>query len=169
MSSPNSIDTARLDGRRTLHFNTIDEALAEVGRLAEANGRGELCCLGNWSAGQILGHLAAWVDYGFDGLPMKVPFFVRWLLKPMKRRMLYKPMKPGRRIPGVSGGTLGIAPMEFDDGLAAFRRTFSRLKTKSPQLPSALFGPMTHAEWTNIHLRHAELHLSYLQIGVAAG
>jgi Protein of unknown function (DUF1569) len=166
MPSPAPINTKQLTGRRTLHFNTIDEALAEVDALAAANARGELRCLGNWSAGQNLGHLAAWVDYSFNGAPMKVPFFVRLMMKPMKGQMLYKPMKPGGRIPKAPGGTFGTDPLSFDDGVAAFRRTFTRLKSECPQLPNLLFGPMTHDEWTNLHLRHAELHLTFMNTDV---
>jgi hypothetical protein len=32
-----------------------------------------------------------------------------------------------------------------------------------PTIPHALFGPLTHDEWIAQHLRHAELHLSFLR------
>ena len=157
------IDTKTIAQRRELHFTRIDEALAEVDKLAEAERQGKLRCLGNWSPGQNLGHLASWIDYSYDGVPFKTPFFVKLVMRPMKRRMLYKPMRAGLRIPSLPGGTAGIDPMSFEEGLGRFRRTFTRLKNEPPQRPHALFGLLTHDEWINAHLRHAELHLGFMR------
>ena len=38
----------------------------------------------------------------------KPPLVVRLIMRPMKRRFLYKPMRAGSSIPGVPGGTLGF-------------------------------------------------------------
>jgi Protein of unknown function (DUF1569) len=156
-------DTRPITHRRVLHFNDLNAALADADPLAAAHSQGKLRTLGAWTPGQIFGHLSAWVDYSFDGVPLKIPFFVRWMLRPMKNRMLYKPMRPGARIPRVSGGTLGREELSFDEGLDRFRRAFTRLKTESPRLPHLIFGPLTHDEWINQHLRHAELHLSFMR------
>jgi hypothetical protein len=150
--------------RRTLHFTKIDEALADVQTLADAERTGSLRCLGNWTFGQNLGHLAKWVDFSYDGVPLKLPFFVPWIMRPMKNRMLTHPMKPGARIPKVPGGTLAIEPVSTPDGLAHFQEAFSRLAREAPVRPHALFGAMTHDEWIAQHLRHAELHLSFLRV-----
>src|SRR5271154_6208263 len=112
--------------------SNIDEALADVEKLTAVNSQGKLECLGNWSAGQNLGHLATWVDYWFDGVPMKVPFILRLILGPMKKRMLYKPMPAGSKIPGVPGGTLAYEPYSFEEGAARFRRSYARLKAEAP-------------------------------------
>jgi hypothetical protein len=81
----------------------------------------------------------------------------------MKKKFLYKPMKPGARIPKVPGGTAGIDEIPFEEGLAKFRKNLARLKSEPPKNPHALFGPLTHEEWIAQHLRHAELHLSFLR------
>lgn len=52
--------------RRLLRFATIDDLLSEIERVMEANKQGRLCVLGSWTPGQILGHLAAWIEYGYE-------------------------------------------------------------------------------------------------------
>jgi hypothetical protein len=149
--------------RRTLQFESIDQILAELEVLAAAEKEGKLRALGTWTAGQNLGHLASWIDYSYDGVPFKVPFIARIIMRPMKKRFLFKPMKPGSRIPKVPGGTVGIDVIPFDEGISKFRNNLNRLKAKPPEIPHALFGPLTHEEWIAQHLRHAELHLSFLR------
>jgi len=157
------LKTADVKGRRKLHFDRIQDALADVDALEGPARAGTARCLGNWTFGQILGHLSAWVEYSFDGVPMtKPPFLLRFILRPMKRRFLYKPMSAGSNIPGVPGGTLGFEPLDLEAGLARFRSAFSRLGRESPTLPHLIFGPLTHEQWINQHLRHAELHLSFV-------
>jgi hypothetical protein len=163
MPTATPINTTQLFNRRTLHFNSIDEILTEADRLAAFQQAGKLRSIGNWSSGQNLGHLASWIDFSYDGVPFKVPFIARIIMRPMKKRTLYKPMKPGSRIPKLKDGTVGIDPLGFDEGLTKFRKNFSRLKSECPKIPHALFGRMTHEEWIAQHLRHAELHLSFLR------
>ena len=45
-----TVDTAKVEGRRTLHFTSLDEILAEVERLNQ----GKVRAIGNWSPGQVL-------------------------------------------------------------------------------------------------------------------
>jgi hypothetical protein len=49
------VDTAKVSGRRLLRFESIDEMMAEVDRLVEAERAGRLKRLGNWTLGQTLG------------------------------------------------------------------------------------------------------------------
>jgi hypothetical protein len=119
--------------------------------------------MGNWTAAQNLNHLASWVDYSFDGVPFKVPFIAKLFLRPMKSRILYKPMRAGSRIPSLRNGTVGQDPIPFEDAEAKFKKNFTRIKNECPKIPNALFGPMTHDEWINLHLRHAELYLGFMR------
>ena len=80
------VDTAKVLGRRILRFESIDQAMAEVDRLVEAERAGRLKHLGNWTLGQTLGHLAAWTEYGYTGSPLKVPFFVVTMTAPFAPR-----------------------------------------------------------------------------------
>lgn len=53
-SNSMSVNTRKVTGRRKLRFETIDDLEEESERLATA----DFECLGNWSLGQILSHLA---------------------------------------------------------------------------------------------------------------
>jgi hypothetical protein len=163
MSATTTINSKGVERPRTLRFETIDQVLAEGERLADAECRGCLHCMGTWTLGQSLGHLATWAGYAFEPVPFRPPLLVRFVLRPMKWRFLYKPMRRGLRIPRVPGGTFGIDPVPLDEGLSRFRLTFGRLKNEQPTQPHVLFGKMSHDEWINAHLRHAELHLSLMR------
>lgn len=148
--------------RRKLCFTSLAEVLADAERLAEAEASGEMCLTGNWTLGQIFGHLATWIDYGFDGAPMRVPWFVRWIMRLRgKRAFIEKPMPAGVHIPGVKNGTLAFQECSTQEGLAMLRRSIERLEREGPERPHPLFGNMTQPEWHKLHLRHAELHLSF--------
>jgi hypothetical protein len=160
-SSP--IKTAQVQGRRELQFDRIDDALADVEQIATAQRQGNLRSIGNWTPGQTLGHLATWAGYAYDGTPMTIPFFIRWLLKPLKNRFLNQPMRAGSKIPRVRDGTLATEVIPFDQALERFQKNFTRLKLEKPTKPNVMFGEMTQEEWIKLHLRHAELHLSFLR------
>lgn len=147
---------------RIVRFNSIDQLLEEIERLAAADRAGRLSCCGKWTLGQIFGHLATWCSFAFDGSPLKVPFFIRWIVKFQKKRFINGPMPRGVKIPRVPGGTLGTEPISLDEGLARLKQQLLRLKSEAPVKPHMLFGPLRHEEWIAMNLRHAELHLGYV-------
>jgi len=156
--------TRDVKGRRVLSLKTIDDAIAEAERVAAADREGRARTLGNWTIGQIFGHLATWANYAFDGTPMAAPWFVRLIARAMKNRFLNKGIPAGGKIPRVPGGTFGTDVLSTDEGLERFCKAFGRLKTETPTQPSAAFGHLTPEEHVKLNLRHAELHLSFVQI-----
>jgi hypothetical protein len=156
------VDTSKVTDRRKLRFESIDQVLAEVQRLAEADRAGRLGQLGNWTLGQTLGHLAAWAEYGYTGAPLHVPWLIKWIARLQKRRFLYGPMRAGVKIPRLEGGTLATDALPLDEGLARYQRVMERLQVEPPTAPSPVFGPLTHEESISLNLRHAELHLGFL-------
>ena len=138
-------DTVGAAGRRQLRFESLDEMMAEVDRLAEAERAGRLRRM----------------EYAYTGAPIRAPFFVRWIVNLRRQKYLYGPMRPGMKIPRVEGGTLATDPMTLEDGLARLRKVVARLKAEPPTAPSPVFGPMTQREAIAINLRHAELHLGF--------
>jgi hypothetical protein len=156
-----SVDTGKVADRRTLKFENLGQVLTEVDRLAEAQRRGRLRQLGNWTLGQALGHMAVWAEYSYTGAPMKVPFVIRAILRTRKKKFLYSPMRAGVKIPRIEGGTLGTETMETDVAAARLRTALERLEREAPTMPNIIFGKLTHEEWIAINLRHAELHLSF--------
>lgn len=150
-------------GRRTLRFATLDDALNEAERLAAAEREGRLERVGQWTLGQTLGHLAAWIDYGFEGFPAaaRPALPLRLLLRLMRNRVLSSPMPSGIRLGNVPGGTVGIDPLDTDEGLRRYRAAVARLKASGPTHPSPVFGALTQEQAIQLNLRHAELHLSF--------
>lgn len=150
---------------RQVHFESLDDLLAEIDTLVAAEHAGTLRATGNWTPGQIFGHLAAWIEYGYEGYPaeMQPPWIVRVIMRMMKRRFLSKPMRRGFRIPGVQEGTFGTELMSTEAGVARLRNAVGRLQRHEPaQFHSPALGRMTDEERIAGTLRHAELHLGYL-------
>ena len=158
------IDTKQVTERRSLRFDSIDDCLAEIDRIVAAAQQGDLKALGNWTPGQVMAHLAAWIEYGYDGYPLKAPpFFVRWILRMQLKKMLNKGMPSGVRIPGIKEGTIGMDPMETGEAAERLRAAFARLQNRDEaKFDSPAFGKMSHDDRVLLNLRHAELHLSFL-------
>ena len=77
---------------RKLRFDSIQECIDEVHRIAQAQEQGTLKASGNWTAGEVLSHVAAWIEYGYVGYPIKpLPFFIRWLLRSLPRGQIVDP------------------------------------------------------------------------------
>jgi hypothetical protein len=148
----------RLASPRDLH--------AELDRVVAADRAGTLRQCGNWTAGTTFGHLATFIEYAYDGYPPDLaspPWFIRAILKLSKGRFMRGPLPRGVRIPKIEGGTKGTEPMTTEAGLARLKAAWARLEASPPPRPNPIFGPLTHQEWITMHLRHAELHLGYLQ------
>lgn len=158
------VDTSKVLDRRTLAFTKLDEVLADAEQLAEAERAGTLRCSGNWTVGQTFGHLATWIDFAYDGYPKQVnpPWFIRMIIRLRRNSFLVGPMPVGVRIPRVPGGTMGTEVLPREVGLSRLRAALARLKAAPPEKPNPLFGPLSHADWIALNLRHAELHLSFL-------
>lgn len=166
METPTRSEPSRKPGApcRDLTLTTWDDLEREIRAIENAAEAGTLTQCGNWSPGRILGHLAAWIDYAFDGYPMNPPAFVRILGRAMKPLLMrQKRMKPGFRIRGAPAGTYGVEEMPLAEGAARLRRAVERLRNGQPG-PNPIFGPLTKEEWTRMHLNHAALHLGFLKL-----
>src|SRR5262245_57975259 len=152
------VATKSVSGRRTLHFDTLDDALADVNRLNE----GPVKALGNWSPGENLTHLALTMNRSVDGFRFKLSWPIRLLCKVMKRRFLSGRMPAGFQLSKQGAADLDPSPTEWTEGVRQFRAAVERLKTEPQRAASPAFGVMTPEEWNQLHCRHAELHLSFL-------
>jgi len=155
--------TSSVNKRRRLRFASIDDALVEANRLVAAEREDRLDCVGNWKLGQALGHLATWANFSFDGYPAEVraPLPVRLILRMLRGTILNKGMMTGVRVGKLPGGTVGLDQMEAEEGLRRFCAAFERLRTLPPTIPNPVFGHLTHEQWIQLNLRHAELHLGF--------
>ena len=48
-----------------------------------------------------------------------------------------------------------------DRWFSRFRAAMDRLRTTAPAAPNPVFGRLTHEQWIQLNLRHAELHLGF--------
>ncbi len=158
------MNTAKVTNRRQVRYTTIPDVYRDVDRLIEAHREGQLKTAGNWSPDQIFSHLAAWIEYGYDGYPVKPPFIViRWIMKGMLQRYLRKGLPSGIKIPGVPQGTTGMDHAEIAAAAERLKQAFARLERGEVcTFDSPAFGAMSHADRIELNLRHAELHLSFL-------
>ena len=149
---------------RTLRFESIEDCIAEILRIVEAEQENRLNATGNWTPGQILGHIAAWIEYGYEGYPIQAPpWIIRWILRMSLRRILTKGMSKGVRIPGIEGGTTGIQDMPVGEAASRLLNALDRLnRNELAQHESPAFGSMSHEDRVRLNLRHAELHLGFL-------
>lgn len=152
------VDTAKVQGRRVLKFNSLDDILADVERLNQS----KLRALGNWSPGQILKHVSINMIWCLDGAPVTAPWFVRLIGWLVKNRFLTKPMSAGFTLPKATADHLVPGETSWEDGVQAIRTAIGRLKAESQRHRSPFLGELTREQWDQLHCRHCELHLSFL-------
>jgi Protein of unknown function (DUF1569) len=156
-----SVDTAKVEGRRTLHFQSLDDILADIERLNQ----GKVRAIGNWSPGQVLKHLTVPMTWCLDGAQLKGSWIIRLFGWFMKNRFLRNPMPAGFKLSDDFAKHLVPPETSWEDGLHAIRSAISRLKAESQRHPSPFLGELTREQWDQLHCRHSELHLSFLTPG----
>ncbi|MEM9185840.1 MAG: DUF1569 domain-containing protein [Planctomycetota bacterium] len=166
-----AIDTTKVKGRRKLHFAALDDAVAEAGRLAEAESAGRLAARGNWTLGQAVAHIAYWAERPYVGYPPEAspPWWMRMVMRVVRGLLFRYGMSPGVRLPGVPAGTLGADDMPAGEAVDRLRDAFAQLDADCPADPNPLFGPMTHDQWRTLNQRHAELHFSFFEATAEGG
>ena len=152
--------------RRNLNFDSINDVIDDVNRIAAADAGGDISVTGSWSVGEILTHLSAWIEYAYDGYPIDAPpWIIKQVLKFHLRSILKHGMKPGIDIPGVEGGTVGQEKVDCDVACRRYLVALNRLaSSEGAKYPSPAFGRLDKNKLVKLNLRHAELHLSFIQI-----
>lgn len=150
--------------RRQLRFETLAELDAELDRVRAAHHAGTLRASGNWTPGQILGHLAKWIRWYLDDrFPFAAPGLMRFVGKLFRNKIINAPFKPGLKFTPKSGDLGGDPAYEFEEGWDRLTDQLDRLRAgETLACTTPLVGPVTHEEGLRIHLNHAALHLSFL-------
>lgn len=149
------INTKKVSGRRDVHYASLDELLDDAQRLTNT----EVNTLGNWSQGQIYEHLARALDTSIDGVDFSFPAPARWMMSLlMKKKFLYREIPAGFK---VTGKVLPEAT-SLEEGLASLERAVARQKQETDRAIHPGFGKLSNEEWEAFHLRHAEMHMSFI-------
>lgn len=152
------VDTKHVSGRRPLRCASLDAMLADAERLvASSNVR----MLGNWPLAQLLAHLTLTMNSSIDGISARAPWFIRLLGPAIKRRVLTRGMSAGFKLPKTVESRFFPAASSARDALEKFRAAVSRVREEQMTAIHPVFGRITHDEWLQFHLRHAEMHLSF--------
>lgn len=154
-----TVDTKRVKNRRVLRFQSLEDIYRDAEKLAAGPHRQ----LGNWSLGRVCKHLAMTMDLSIDGGAKPAPWFVRIVARPARKYFLTKGFSPGFQLRPVWAKHL-LPPDEVstEEGLAALRAGIDRLESTEHREPHIAVGKLTRAEWDQLHLRHGELHLSFI-------
>ncbi|MGD9645012.1 MAG: DUF1569 domain-containing protein [Pirellulales bacterium] len=156
-----NVDTKHVRDRRNVHYRTMQDVLDDVERLAA----GPYRTVGNWSLAQICAHLAKGLNLALDGGTIPTPWPIRVAARLFfKRRLIEGPMPAGFKLKGSAVRQLVPGEdTELDAALQALRESIARWQKGAPSHPHFILGPMTPAQWDSLQLRHAELHLSFVQ------
>jgi hypothetical protein len=161
------MDGRSVAARRQVHLRTVADLAAEVERVAEAAAASRLRTLGSWSAAQILWHLGRLMEFSFDGFPFRYPWPVRWparLLRVLSWRwLLALAFRPGFRNPPVAEAVEPPPAVSLAEAVRYVRGQLERISSgERMAAANPSMGPLSHEQWVEVHLRHAELHLSFL-------
>lgn len=155
------INTRRVRGRRRLRFRDFDALLAEVRQLHTAPHR----ALGNWSLPQIVMHVGQVMHGSIDGsqAPAEFPLPARIVGRLFLRPLLLNVAVPaGIQPPAAVRREFMFDQAEFDEAFACLETGVQRLGRQGTRVVHPLLGRLSAAQWDKFHLRHAEMHLSFI-------
>lgn len=145
--------------RRKVQYTTFSQFLQDAEKLAA----GDYHTVGNWSYGQILEHLARAMNSSIDGFEFQGPWLIRKVVAPfIKNSLLTKPMKPGYRLPKSADAYLPSSATTTESALEQLGIAIARIGNEKPTAEHPFLGRLTDEEWKALHLRHAELHMSFV-------
>jgi hypothetical protein len=155
-----SVNTAKVADRRKLDYKSFDELLAD----ADCLSCNSVKTLGNWSAGQIFQHLANAFNGSIDGFPQAFPWLMRAAARIFKKKLIHGAMPAGIAMPLKLAKVVMPEPTPTEVGLANLHAAVARLKQDPHRAEHPVFGRITGEEWNTIHLKHANLHMSFLTL-----
>jgi hypothetical protein len=142
---------------------------AEVDRVSVAVAAGTARSLGNWSPAQVLWHIGRLVELSFDGFPFRYRRAPEWITRLFRRFawrwLIALAFRPGFKNPPEAAALEPEQSVSFDAAAAYLKQQLARIgRGERMTQECSVEGPFSHEQWVYIHLRHAELHLSFLTI-----
>jgi hypothetical protein len=161
-----------VEHRRAVQLHTIDDLAAEVERVRAVADAGRVRPLGNWSPAQVLWHLGKLMELSFDGFSWRYRRGPIWLTRTIRflawRWLLRMAFRPGFQNPPEAAVLEPPAGLSLEEAGAYVQQQMERIRRGERMSQAAgVEGPYMHEQWVYIHLRHAELHLSFLAIDEA--
>jgi Protein of unknown function (DUF1569) len=153
------VNCKTVQGRRKLKFSSFEEVIADAEKLASSP---HTRTLGNWPLSQLLTHVALAINKSIDGISVSMPWHTRLLGVLIKRRILKNGLPPGFKLPKDKEAGAYPAASSPRDALETLRRSVERTKTEKMSARHPVLGRLSHEEWTQFHLHHAALHLSFV-------
>jgi hypothetical protein len=155
--------------RRLVRLRTIEDLVAEADRVTAAAAAGRVRPSGNWSPAQVLWHIGRLVELSFDGFPFRYRRAPAWVARLFRllawRWLIALAFRPGFTNPPEAAALEPDPSLSLETAAAYFKRQVARLRAGERMTRArSVEGPYSHEQWTYIHLRHAELHLSFLTI-----
>ena len=148
---------------RELKFQTLDQALEELGRLEQNPPKLE----SEWSVAKVLVHCAQSIEYSMQGFPQNRSVIIRKLIGPMvyarfasKGQMSHDLTDPIPGAPDITNETdLGAAYTRLRKAIADFRAFSGETREHFA------FGKLNKAEYEVAHAMHLANHFSQMEIG----
>jgi hypothetical protein len=152
-----------------VRLDTLDDLAQQIDRIVAAQSSGRLRATGHWTPAQILEHLAKLIEFSYDGFPFRASWHIR-AVSHLAKWIAWKPfvrfaLRPGHTLTGGERALLPDPHADFQTATARLRSALGRIERGEPMCqPSPYEGWISHDQWVYGHLRHAELHLSFLQL-----
>lgn len=146
--------------RRSVSFQSLDDILADVERLAA----GKVRTTGQHSFSQIVRHLALANDMVTGKIVApKPPLILRILLPFIRSSILKGPVKPGIKLPAKAETLFWPKDeMSVAEAVESLRVSIENYKKKGPLPVHPIFGKATREQIDNLTLSHAAMHLSFV-------
>ena len=146
--------------RRPVSYSNLAAVLEDARFLASHPHR----TVGQWSYGRILQHLADSMNKSFDGFHYRAAFPIRFVARfLLKKKFLNEPMSPGFKLPKSQEALLPDNSQPVDQAIENLQKAIARFQHEEPTAQHPAIGPLTPAEWVQLHLRHCELHMSFVR------
>jgi hypothetical protein len=164
-----TVDTGRVSTRRRVRLQTIEDLSAAAERIVAAAAAGKVRPLGNWTPAQVLWHIGKLIELSFDGFPFRYQRGPAWITRLIRflswRWLIWLAFRPGFQNPSYAAVLEPNPGLALDEAVAYLRQQLGRIrKGERMTQASGVEGTYSHEEWVYIHLRHAELHLSFLAL-----
>ncbi len=153
---------------RQLDFQSTSDLGNDLDQLERACDSGTVRATGDWSPGQITHHIGKFFHFALDGFDAPAPLPVRIIATLLfkKKALGPGPMPSGIKLPAKASYMLPDPDISDKDGITYLREQLQRLaEGEKFTHPSPIFGKLTHEQWMTIQLKHAALHLGFLDLG----